>query len=705
MILVIAEKPSVAKSIATVIGATVKKDGYFEGNNYLVSWCVGHLVELAMPVAYGEQYKHWNVEDLPLIPEKFLYRISSKTGAQFKILRDLMQRSDVDELIEATDAGREGELIFRLVYNQAACRKPFKRLWISSMEASSIRNGMTNLRPGAEYDNLYHAAMARQKADWLVGINASRLYTALYHRKLSIGRVQTPTLQLIVQRYRQRNEFRPTPYYRLSVDLGGWKLYHGLTVEDCEKDEATAKRIAACMCGTAVKIISVERTEKKENAPALYDLTTLQRDANRLLGYTAKQTLDYLQSLYDHELTTYPRTDSRYLTHDMEDSTQQLLYHLLQEDCFAAIKRAADPASWNVRQCINDKKVSDHHAILPSASVTSQKVAELPTGERSILTLITARLFTAVAAPHLYRATKITASNDATSTPWAATGREDLQQGHKTLSGVLRSLLNLKEDTSESSIEETFPLLEAGQTFPVLDVKLEGKKAKPPVLYTEDTLLSAMETAGKDLNDPALREAMKGSGLGTPATRAAIIESLIKTGYVERIKKALSPTPTGLMLIDMVDNQLKSPPLTGQWECLLTQIAAGHVSEDAFLEEVKSFTEDVITNGKATYSDSNAPKMQEAEIIGYCPLCGRPIKENSKSYGCTGYRDKGNPCQWSLWKKIAGKSITPKVAGQLVNNRRSTLIKGLTSKNGKKFDAYLVLDNDGKVRFEFPKCN
>lgn len=700
MKLVIAEKPSVAKSIATVIGATEKKDGYFEGNNYLVSWCVGHLVELAMPVAYGEQYKHWNAEDLPLIPEKFLYRISSKTGAQFKILRDLMQRSDVDTLIEATDAGREGELIFRLVYNQARCRKPFQRLWISSMEDSAIRDGMANLRPSAEYDNLYHAAMARQKADWLVGINASRLYTSLYHRKLSVGRVQTPTLQLIVQRWRQHNDFQPTPYYRLSIDVGGWHLYHGLTVADCEKDVVAAQSIAQRT--KSVKIVSIDQDKKKENAPALYDLTSLQRDANRLLGYTAKQTLDYLQSLYDKKLATYPRTDSRYLTHDMEMSTQQLLTQLLQVDYFAAIKAAADPASWNVTQVINDKKVSDHHAIIPTKEVTAEKVAELPTGERNILALITTRLFTSVAAPHLYMATKITAMDESTSTLWAATGREDLQQGFITLSGALRSLLELpmSDRKKKENLSEKFPSLEKGQVLFVQSVNVEEKKTTPPSLYTEDTLLAAMETAGKDLDDPALREAMKGSGLGTPATRAAIIENIIKTGYVERVKKSLTPTQTGLMLIDMIDPELKSPELTGQWECLLTQIAAGSVSADAFLTEISALTTATINRGKAAYSEKTAQKFQEAEILGYCPLCGRPVKENRKAYGCTGYRD--DSCKWAIWKTIAGKSISVKTAGQLINNHRSSLLKGFTSKSGKKFDAYLILEDDGNVGFDFP---
>lgn len=693
MKLIIAEKPSVAAAIAQIVGADQRQNGYYEGAAYIVSWCVGHLVELAMPSAYDKKYEHWNVEDLPLIPDQFQTVVSAKTAQQFAVLKSLMFRNDVTELIEATDAGREGELIFRLVYKQAGCHKPFKRLWISSLEDSAIRDGMANLRDSHEYDNLYFAAMARQRADWLVGINASRLYTSMYRRKLSVGRVQTPTLQLIVQRWLEHSDFIPKPYYRLCADMGAWHLYHQ------EDNKQFATELQQRCIGSNATIRSVEKKEKRSNAPALYDLTTLQRDANRLLGYSAQQTLDYLQSLYDKKLATYPRTDSRYLTHDMEGSTEQLLSLLLEE--FPAISGRVSADSFSVAQVINDDKVSDHHAILPTRQLNNITLSELPTGEKNIATLITLRLFSAVSAPHIYTLTSVKA--DIGGAEFAATGHTDLQLGYKVLDNVQRTLLALKEQEKKEPAEN-IPELCEDQTFPVLDCTVQEKKTTPPPLYTEDTLLAAMETAGKQLDDPELREAMKDSGLGTPATRAGIIEGIIKTGYVERKKKALLPTQAGITLVDMVAPELKSPELTGQWEHSLSYIADGKVTSTVFLQQIAAYTRRIIEAGKQSYNATAAQQLAVPDTsLGKCPLCGREVKPNKIGYGCTGYRDTANPCKWMIWKEIAGKKISEATVKRILSDRRSSLIKGFTARSGKKFDAFLILKEDGGIGFDFPK--
>lgn len=691
MKLVIAEKPSVAKSIAKVVGATESGDGYVFGNGYIVSWCYGHLVELAEPSAYGEVYKKWEINTLPIIPSQFQTTVSSKTATQFRVLKALMERDDVTELIEATDAGREGELIFRLVYEKAGCRKPFSRLWISSMEDSAIRDGLSSMKPGRDYDSLYAAAMCRQRADWLVGINATRLYTALYHRKLTVGRVQTPTLALIVQRWQERQSFTPETYYRLGVDLGGWKIYRQ------ESDRSTAFALADhCRSASAV-IKELKRTEKTEKAPALYDLTTLQRDANRHFGYSAKQTLDCLQALYEAKLATYPRTDSRYITHDMADSTQSLLSHLLALPPLSASNY--DLSAANVQQVVNNAKVTDHHAVLPTKEVSAERIQTLPTAERNILLLISYRLLMAVYPPHQYAASKVTAL--VAGEEFTATGREELAPGFTLIDRALKTALSLKSEKEKEELS-AIPSIAEGQQFPVQAVAVEEKQTKPPALYTEDTLLSAMETAGKKLDDPELREAMKDSGLGTPATRAGVIENIIKTGYVIREKKNLVPTEYGVTLINLVVEQLKKPELTGQWEASLAHVQQGHIAPGAFLQEISAFVSETVDQGKTSYSDSAADRFQREPSLGKCPLCGRDVTDGKKSYGCTGWRDAERPCKFSIWKEIAGKKISPSQASRLLEKKRSALIHGFTGRSGKQFDAFLILRDDGSVGFDFP---
>ena len=687
MKLLIAEKPSVAASIAKVIGARKRQEGYFVGNGYLVSWCYGHILTPAEPAAYDPQYAKWDVSLLPILPETFQTVLSPKTVVQFYVLQELMERADVESLIEATDAGREGELIFRLVYEAAGCQKPFQRLWISSMEESAIRSGMANLQPSAAYDALYAAALCRQRADWLVGINATRLYTSLYRRKLTVGRGQTPTLHLIVRRWQARQDFVPEAYYRITADLGGW------SVSRRENDRTAAIRLIDQCRAAAAIVTDVQRAEKRENPPALYDLTSLQRDANRLYGYTAKQTLDYAQSLYEHKLATYPRTDSRYLTRDMTHSASALLQHLLALESLAAIAAAYDASAADISQIVNDAKVSDHHAILPTRAVTDVRLQELPTGERSILLLLSFRLLAAVSAPHRYAATRATVTIGGVD--FSAAGREELDAGFQLVVDAAKA--TLRENRTEK--QPALPRLSIGQALSVVSTNMEEKQTQPPALYTEEALLSAMETAGREIDDPVLRESMKGRGLGTPATRAGIIENLVSTGYVRREKKALVPTEQALLLTNLVADALKEPELTAQWEEALSRIQRGEADPNAFMRRISAFTASIVEQGKATYSDDAARRLQAFPVIGTCPRCGRAVRAYEKSYSCESGKDG---CGFVIWREISGESISGEQAAALLQHGATDLIR-FTSKTGKSYRAFLVLREDHSVGFAFPK--
>ncbi len=506
--LVIAEKPSVAKSIAAVLKATNRKDGYLEGGGFLVSWCVGHLVELADASTYAECYAKWALSDLPILPEHWKYVITPDTKKQFDTLKQLMARDDVTSLVCATDAGREGELIFRLVYEQAKCKKPVERLWISSMEDSAIREGFAHLRPSADYDSLYRAALCRARADWMVGINATRLFSCLYHRTLNIGRVMTPTLALIVQREADIDAFKPTPFYTVTLGLSDFAAT-GERLADKAQAEAVQ---AACMAADAAVIKSVERKEKTEKPPALYDLTTLQREANRLLGFTAQQTLDYLQSLYEKKLATYPRTDSRYLTSDMTGSLPVLVNAIAKAMPFVSgIAVRCNPA-----QVVNDAKVSDHHAIIPTQGVKDADLSGLPAGERSLLHLIAARLLCAVGQPYAYAETAVVV--ECAGYEFKAKGRAVLNPGFKELDGRYRDTLKNKPEPDKEKEAKALPVLAQGQSCEVVTAGIKEGKTTPPAHFTEDSLLAAMETAGAgEMPEDAERK-----GLGTPATRAVI---------------------------------------------------------------------------------------------------------------------------------------------------------------------------------------
>jgi DNA topoisomerase-3 len=697
LILIIAEKPSVAGEIAKVVGATKREKGYLSGGNYLVSWCVGHLIEMAQPAAYDEKLKKWSLDTLPILPDQYITEVSSNTADQFKVLKELMRRTDVTELIEATDAGREGELIFRLVYDKASCKKPFKRLWISSMEEKSIKDGLAKMKPSSAYDSLYRAALCRQRADWLVGINLTRLYSKMYDKTLTCGRVQTPTINLIVERQREIENFVPQIYYSLIADLGSFKAYTKATKKE------DAQEIVSRCTGKKAYVTSVEKQEKKENPAALYDLTTLQRDANRLLGYSAQQTLDYMQKLYDGKLATYPRTDSRYITADQEAHTRSLIDTLLQTGIYSTIissDYSTDKIS--MKRIVNDKKVTDHHAILPTESVTKEKLAALPTGERNILLLVSYRLLSAVYSPYVYTATK--AILDIEGEAFSATGREILETGFKMIDGQLKNTINAteeKEEKQDGGENAMLPPMAEGNKFTVIGITAEEKKTQPPKSYTEDTLLSAMETAGKSISDSELKEAMKDSGLGTPATRAGIIENIIKTGYISREGKKLLPTETAYTFIDLVTPTIKQPELTAEWEKQLSEIQRGEIADTVFMDQITGFIRSFVNDTKALYSPEQSTGVfeRERENIGTCPICGKKVVEFPKSYSCES--GKGG-CGFVIWKTIAGKAISITQATKLLNKGKTDLIKGFKSKEGKPFDAYLILKENKSVGFDFP---
>lgn len=695
MQLIIAEKPSVAKEIAKCVGATRHEQGYLSGQETLVSWCVGHLVELAPPEDYDPALKRWKLDTLPIIPDRYITTISQNTASQFDILKKLMQRTDVTELVCATDAGREGELIFRLVYEKAGCEKPFKRLWISSMEEKSIRDGLAAMKDGSAYDNLYRAALCRQRADWLIGMNFTRLYSVMYNKVLKAGRVQTPTVNLIVKRQNEIDGFVPQIYYNLTADMGSYKAY--------SRAEAAheAQAIIARCGGKDAFVTKAERQEKRENPPALYDLTTLQRDANRLLGYSAQQTLDAMQKLYDTKLATYPRTDSRYITADMAQSARSLMDTLLAAGIYDGDTAALDTGKLSVDRLVNDKKVTDHHAILPTGSVTREKLLGLPEEQRNILLLVAYRLLSAAYVPHCYTATKVML--DINGVPFTATGKEILEPGYRWIDEQMRSAIksrSAKEDKPDSPDNAVLPMMGVGNIFSVHNVSAEEKKTQPPKAYTEDTLLAAMETAGKHIADEALRDAMKNSGLGTPATRASIIESVIKTGYIVRDGKKLIPTDIAFTFMEIVADMLKEPELTAQWEKELAEISCGERSEADFIGDVTAFINDFISDAKIFYSpeDSKTVFKPQRDLLGVCPRCGQYVVEYPKSYSCES--GKGG-CGFVIWKTMAGKDITMAMMQQLLSRGKTGLLKGFKSKAGNPFDATLVLKSDFSVGYEF----
>lgn len=676
--LVIAEKPSVARSIAAVIGATEKQNGYWQGGGYLVSWCIGHLVSFAEAGQYDEKYCKWRYEDLPILPQPWQFIVPDEKKPQFEIVRALLNRSDVDSVTAATDAGREGELIFRFVYQMAGCTKPVKRLWISSMEDAAIREGFANLRPDSDYDALYQSALCRAKADWLVGINATRLFSVLYHKTLTVGRVQTPTLKMLVDRDAKILRFQKEKYYTVGIQSGSLKADSGRIASMDEAD--TLKNACA---GASAICSSVKREKKTEQPPKLYDLTTLQREANRLFGFTAKQTLDYAQQLYEKKLLTYPRTDSQYLTEDMGQTAQHLVSDLLGLLPFA---QELDLTP-EVGRILNSKKVSDHHAILPTSEFVKQGFTGLAESECMLMNLVCSKLFCAVAAPHEYET--VTAVLSCAGNEFTAKGKTVLVPGWKEIDQRFRSTLKA-DGEEETEAMNTLPELVEGQTFSVTADILEHFTS-PPKAYTEDTLLSAMERAGaEDMPENAERK-----GLGTPATRAAILEKLVQMGFVQRKGKQLVPTKDGINLAVVLPESLTSPALTAEWENRLTEIAKGSADPDEFMAEIETQVRQLVRAYSCISADKQSLFQSERVIIGKCPRCGENVYEGKKNFYC------GNRgCQFVMWKndrffEQRKKAFTPKIAAALLKNGKAK-VKGLYSeKTGKTYDATVLLADTG----------
>jgi DNA topoisomerase-3 len=664
--LVIAEKPSVGMSIAAVMGASDRNDGYMEGRDYIVSWCFGHLAELVNAESYDEKYAKWKYEDLPIVPSGWKYKIPRDKYQQFETLRQLMNRGDVSEVINACDAGREGELIFRNMYAMTGCKKPILRLWISSMEDAAIEQGFRELKAGKEYDNLFAAARCREWADWLVGINATRLFSVLYHRTLNVGRVVSPTLALLVQRETEINAFQPEAFYTAELDFGDFTA-----ASEKQKNKSDAEALLLCAGKSVVK--SVRTKEKSEKAPALYDLTSLQRDANRILGYTAQQTLDYVQSLYEQKLCTYPRTDSRYLTDDMEDSVRGIAL------CAANIAGADAPAVAVPGQVCDSTKVSDHHAIIPTLHAGEIDRSTLPVGEREVLKLISRQVLRAVSEMYRYRETVI--EIDCGGSIFVAKG--------KTVTNIGWKAYNDKPQK-----DTILPVISEGDELHAVSSEIKEGFTTPPVHFTEDALLSAMENAGKDeMPDDAERK-----GLGTPATRAGIIEKLISTGFVAR-KKAkktvhLIPANVGVSLVTVLPEQLQSPLLTAEWEHKLKMVERGEYAADAFMSEIALMVNELVKTYKVI-KGAEVLFPSGRDVVGKCPRCGSDVTESKKGFFC-----ECNDCRFGLWKDnkfLTAKKIvlTKKMVSELLKNGRYPVKDIFSEKTGKSYDATITLTDDG----------
>ena len=690
---VVTEKNSVARSVAAVLGASEKKKGFLEGNGYWVSWCVGHLVELAAPSEYDEKYAKWRAEDLPIFPKDWRYAVIKSTKAQFSILRTLMNDSRVTSIVCATDAGREGELIFRLVYFLCGCTKPVERLWISSLEDAAIAEGFRNLRPASEYDSLYQAALCRAQSDWLVGINATRLFSTRYHQLLNIGRVMTPTLALLVEREALIQAFQSTPFYTVRLDCGSLSA-----ISERLTERAEAERIAALCDGKEARIIKLEQKERLEQPPRLYDLTSLQRDANRLLGYTAQQTLDYAQSLYEKKLASYPRTDSRYLTSHMENSTKTLVASITNLLSFTG--NMSVPC--NVAQVIDNGKVTDHHALIPTARIAGYDLLSLPAGERSLLTLLMVRLLCAVGKPCRIHETAVTLECE--GVPFSVKGKQIMDMGWKVMEKVYRNAL--KSAPVEETAAQELPPLNDQMTFLPVKASVQEGKTSPPRSYTEATLLSAMENAGaEETPDDAERK-----GLGTPATRAGIIEKLVKTGQIERKRRkkscVLLPTQKGVSLITVLPEELQSPLLTAEWEQKLKQIEKGELEPTLFLQEITEMVRGLVQSCHPV-PESSVLFAEETKSIGVCPRCGSMVVERFKGFLCS-----NRNCRFALWRQnpffaAKKKELTAAIASTLLKEGR-VFVKGLYSpKTGKTYDAAIVLDDSGgqfvNFKLEFPQ--
>ena len=679
--LIVAEKPSVAMSYAKVLGATSRQDGYLEGNGYLVSWCVGHLVELAPPNVYDAKYTKWSIADLPILPQKWQYLVSASTQKQFGILQKLMHRPDVDSIVNSCDSGREGELIFRLVYQQAGCKKPFSRLWLSSMEENAIREGFAHLKPSTEYDALYQAALCRERADWMVGINASRLFSCLYGQPLAVGRVMTPVLAMTVVREAAIAAFVPEKFYTVALTLADG----GIASSKRFAQKADAELLLSkCRKEGRVTVQKMERKEKSESPPQLYDLTALQRDANRLLGFTAQQTLDYAQSLYEKRLITYPRTDSRFLTEDMAASLPGLVTDT------GKVFAVEEPVPIHVQQVINGSKVTDHHALLPTKSMAKADLAALPAGERNVLRLIAARLLCAVGEPYRYAETTLTTI--CAGEEFSVKGKVVLSEGWKAMERK-----TLGELLGKQKPAVVLPDVQEQSQCSFAGAELKEGQTSPPKSYTEDTLLSAMQAAGAN----SIPEGVERQGIGTPATRAATIEKLVQKGFLERKSnkkaKVLLPTDKGKALITVMPEEIQSPEMTADWETKLLQIERSEMEPETFMTEIKEMISSLVTTTEAR---KGANALMKNKVIGVCPNCGANVVEREKGWFC-----ENRECRFVLWKdnaffKRLGKRLDAHAADKLLRDGRVRL-KDCRSAKGKTYNATVLLstENDGRSKF------
>ena len=668
-------------SYAKVLGVQGRQDGYLEGSGYIVSWCIGHLVELAPPSTYDEKYVKWNVADLPILPQRWQYLVSVSTKKQFGILKKLMHRADVESIICATDAGREGELIFRLVYEQAGCKKPVSRLWLSSMEDNAIREGFANLKPSTEYDALYQAALCRERADWMVGINCSRLFSCLYGRPLAVGRVMTPTLAMTVEREASIAAFVPEKFYTVVLELTSGFVSSSRRIS---KKADAENLLAACRKEMVSTIQKITRKEKAENPPPLYDLTTLQRDANRLLGFTAQQTLNYAQSLYEKKLITYPRTDSRFLTEDIAASLPGLV------SAVAGAFSVGEAVLVHAEQVINNSKVSDHHALLPTASMVQADFSALPAGELSVLRLITARLLCAVGEP--YRYTETILITTCAGEEFTAKGKVALDEGWK---GIERKMLgNLLGKKKESA---ALPDVQEQGECDIAGAELKEGQTSPPKHFTEDTLLHSMETASAD----SMPEDAERQGIGTPATRAATIEKLVQKGFLERKgdkkTKVLLPTDKGKALITVMPEEIQSADMTADWETKLLRVERGEMEPETFMTEINDMISSLVNTTEAV---KGASALMKNKVIGICPNCGKSVVEREKGWFC-----EANSCRFVLWKdnaffKRLGKRLDTHVADKLLRDGRVRL-KDCKSAKGKVYNATVLLSTEADGRSKF----
>lgn len=687
MQLIITEKRSVAEAIAFALGVTEKKQGYLQSAEYLISWCVGHLVSLAPAQQYSDRFAKWRREDLPILPDPWQYTVSEATRKQFNTIRTLMHDPRVDTIVCATDAGREGELIFRLVYQQCGCGKPVERLWISSLEESAIRHGLMNLHDSHEYDKLYQAALCRAQADWLVGINATRLYSLLYGQTLHVGRVMSPTLAMIVDRETVIAAFQPETHYTVQINCGFPAQTERI------KDKAEAQRVQQeCNHQTAV-VKQIDKKQKSEKPPQLYDLTSLQRDANKLFGYTAQQTLDYAQALYEKKLLTYPRTDSRFLTSDMEQMLPRLVSSVAAAFPFTAgLSLPVNPAF-----VIDDGKVSDHHAIIPTQNMPQNNLLMLPTGEMDILQLVSVRLLCAVGSPHIFVETVVKLECGGVS--FTGKGKAIVQMGWRIPEATYRGSVGGRIQKDQEKREYCLSDLKEGQQLSPVTASLQEGQTTPPASYTEGTLLAAMEAAGAaDLPEDAEHK-----GLGTPATRAGIIEKLVKVGLVERKgsgkAKHLIPTAKGQAFVKVLPKQLCSPAMTAEWEQQLKQIERGEASANDFMRGMTAYVRDLV-HSATVIPDAHKLFPSNRPKLGDCPCCGNAVSETRKGFFC-----ENRTCRFGIWKDnrflaSKGKPPTAEMVSALLRDGHVRLMGLLSESKKKTYDAILLLecDEEGKAR-------